>query len=240
MDNCITKILILSAGLIFSPLNSMAVEGYSRPFSPDPTRFEDSMRGFRNTDEQRKPPEHAIVACGSSSIARWHSRISVDLEGLTIIPRGLGGSQLSDIIYFAEDIILKYNPRAVILYEGDNDIAGGKSPEHILSDLKFLVDYCRTKQPDLRFYVLSIKPSISRWQIWQSMASTNALMKSYCEETVGLTYIDVATPLLNPEGNHPRGDIFISDNLHLNSNGYDLWAQSVRPILIEKEAKFEQ
>jgi hypothetical protein len=47
-----------------------------------------------------------------------------------------------------------------------------------------------------------------------------------------LHYLDVATPLLNSNG-EPRDDVFLLDGLHMNEIGYAEWTAVVRPVLID-------
>jgi hypothetical protein len=159
-------------------------------------------------------------------------------SGLTVIPRGFGGSEMSDVIYYAEKLILPYEPRAVLLYEGDNDIWSQKSPERIVSDLEFLVELCRASDPDLRFYVISIKPSLARWHLWGNALEANALMRDYCERTQNVTYIDVVPALLGDDG-EPLEAAFLADGLHLNGVGYDLWSETIYSALLNYEVRRE-
>ena len=111
---------------------------YPHPFEPDPARFAGDIAAFAKADETNPPSKGAIVCTGSSSMRMWHPRIREDLEGLTVIPRGFGGSHYSDVIHYMDELILKYEPRAVLIYEGDNDANFGKSPQRIFHDFKFL------------------------------------------------------------------------------------------------------
>ena len=43
-------------------------------------------------------------------------------------------------------------------------------------------------------------------------------------------FIDVFTPMLN-SNSEPRKELFVSDGLHLNAAGYELWASIIRPYL---------
>ncbi|MFT5760198.1 MAG: hypothetical protein ACI9LM_004982 [Alteromonadaceae bacterium] len=38
---------------------------------------------------------------------------------------------MNDLLYFSEALITEYQPRAVAIYEGDNDIAQGIYPFHL-------------------------------------------------------------------------------------------------------------
>ena len=100
----------------------------------DPTRFEQQIQAFETTDQQAFPPQNAIVCTGSSSMRGWHDTIADDLAPLTVIPRGFGGSNMNDALHYADRIALAYKPRAIVVYEGDNDIAQGIAlawPSHI-------------------------------------------------------------------------------------------------------------
>ena len=39
-------------------------------------------------------------------------------------------------------------------------------------------------------------------------------------------------PMLGDDGK-PRPEIFVADNLHMNGAGYDVWRDTVRPVLVE-------
>jgi len=205
---------------------------------PDPSRFENAIKAFEEESKETPPPEGAIVGIGSSSMRMWTS-IHEDLKPLTIIHRGFGGSIMNDALYYAARIVIPYSPRAVLLYEGDNDTAFGISPEKIIEAFDAFVRKIHEALPETRIYVISIKPSISRWNIWDAMKKANALLKARCETNPFLTYIDVATPMLDEES-ELLPDIFIQDNLHLNEKGYDIWSEAIRSVLIQKESEFEK
>ncbi|MBN2321684.1 MAG: hypothetical protein JXR49_21575 [Acidobacteria bacterium] len=148
------------------------------------------------------------------------------LNPLTIIHRGFGGSIMNDALYYADRIVIPYKPRAVLLYEGDNDTAFGIPPEKIIETFDTFVKKIHQVLPETRIYVISIKPSLSRWKIWDAMKKANALLKAKCETNPLLTCIDVATPMLDEKG-ALLPDIFIQDNLHLNEKGYNIWSEAI-------------
>lgn len=205
---------------------------------PKPSRYEEAIAKFEAADAETPQPAGAIVAYGSSSIVGWHKSIKKDLEPLTIIPRGFGGSNMFDALHFAERAAIKYQPRAILLYEGDNDVWQKVSPASIRDAYLALAAKIHAALPETRIYFISIKPSISRWEKWPQMAEANALIRAECDARFWMTYIDVATPMLGADG-QPLPDIFLSDNLHLNAKGYDIWAAAVKPVLMERELMFE-
>jgi lysophospholipase L1-like esterase len=149
------------------------------------------------------------------------------------ITRGFGGSNLNDLLYFSEALITQYQPRAVAIYEGDNDIAQGISPALILNKFIELSTKLRGSLPDIRIDFISIKPSIARQYMWPKMEETNQLIREVCNTELNCTYIDVTSRLLD-EG-LPKQDIFIDDDLHLNKKGYQLWSKAEVEVIEARE-----
>ena len=147
-----------------------------------------------------------------------------------MINRGFGGSHTSDVNHFAERIVLKYAPRTIVFYAGDNDIADGKTPEQVAGDFEKFVEIIHAKLPNANIIYLPIKPSLARWQLWPKMQETNALVKNFTNGKSHLSYVDTATPMLGSDGK-PRPEIFLDDGLHMNDQGYQIWSELLRDRL---------
>ena len=65
------------------------------------------------------------------------------------------------------------------------------------------------------------------------MRRANSLIEDYCKKDGRLVYVDVATPMLARDGK-PNPAIFQRDGLHLNAEGYRLWAAIVKPLIALK------
>lgn len=204
-----------------------------------PGRFENAIETFERADAINMPPENAVLCVGSSSIRKWHGKLAADLAPLTVIGRGFGGSNTNDLLHYADRIAIKYKPRAVVIYEGDNDIAQGIKPHTVIATYQRLLDKIEDDLPGCRVYVLAVKPSIKRQEMWPKMQAVNEGLAGLAEDRKTVTYIDIATPMLNTEGK-PRADLFVKDDLHLNRKGYELWRDTIRPVLVEVERKYEQ
>jgi lysophospholipase L1-like esterase len=132
--------------------------------------------------------------------------------------------------YYFDKTVLKYAPRAIVLYAGDNDIANGKSALRVFEDYKSFVALVNEKLPVTPIIFISIKPSLRRWSFWPVMEKTNTLIKTYANKYPALYYADTATPMLNAAG-QPNPALFVSDSLHLSQHGYDLWSARLEPVL---------
>ncbi len=205
---------------------------------PDPERFRPAIDAFLAADSEASPPKGAIVATGSSSMRGWHGRIGKDLAPLTIIARGFGGSNMKDVRHFLDELVLRHAPRAVLLYEGDNDAAAGATPDEVLAHFDAITAGIHEALPETRIYILAVKPSIRRWNLWETMSTINAMLGDRAANDPRLTFIDIATPMLGEDGK-PLPGIFVADNLHMNGAGYDIWRDTVRPILVAAELPHE-
>ena len=190
------------------------------------SKFESEIKAFEAADKTNPPPAGAILFVGSSSIRLWKD-LGKDFPDFKTIQRGFGGSQISDVTALAHRIVIPYQPKQVVLYSGDNDIAGGKSPEQILSDCKELVATIQKNIPETQITFISIKPSPSRWHLAEQARKANALVKAFTAGNSRLDFIDVFTPMLGADGK-PRPELFLADNLHMNRKGYDLWVMLIK------------
>jgi lysophospholipase L1-like esterase len=197
---------------------------------PDPARFDAEIAAFENWDRQNAFPRNVILFVGSSSIRLWQTAES--FPDLPVINRGFGGSHISDVNHFAERIVLKYVPRLIVFYAGDNDIAGGKSPRRVFGDFQRFAELVHARRPDTPIVFLSIKPSPSRWKFWPDVKQANASVAELAERDERIVYVDIAAPMLGPDG-EPRSEIFLDDGLHLNEKGYALWTRILAPVIRE-------
>jgi lysophospholipase L1-like esterase len=195
--------------------------------------WEPAIRDFEEQDKTHPPRPGCIVFTGSSSFRFWDTLVS-DMKPLDVINRGFGGSEFSDLDEYANRIVVAYRPRAVVVYEGDNDLAEGssKTPEMVASDFRKFVQIVRGALPDTWIYILSIKPSKLRWNQWPQMKAANKLMQDYSATQQRVQYIDIATPMFDANGNLPR-DLFKSDGLHPTAKLYAMWTSIIKPILLQ-------
>jgi len=207
---------------------------------PDPERFASDIAAFEAQDRTSPPPEGAIVLTGSSSIARWNNQAAAALAPLTVIPRGFGGSYMHDLLHYLDRVALVYQPRALLIYEGDND-TGAREPipnDTILADLRTIIARVHEALPATRIYVLSVKPSILREAAWPVAQQVSEGYRQIAAADPLVYYVDVATPFLNPDGK-VMTDIFVADNLHLNDLGNAIWGATIKAALMPMEARHE-
>lgn len=222
----------LALALALSTVNSSVAAPLSAAYQ-SPLKFTEEVNKYLLQDKTAPVEENGVVITGSSSVRFWQSKMHQDFTQIKVIGRGFGGSNMNDLLHFSKELITQYKPRAVAIYEGDNDIGQGISPENIVSKYRQLSHKIKAELPNIRIYIISIKPSIFRQATWPIMAHTNSLMAAECNKDEYCTYIDVASSLLND--GVPKQDIFMPDNLHLNEKGYQLWSAAIVPIIEQGE-----
>lgn len=192
----------------------------------------EAMAAFANADSA---DAHAggVVFVGSSSIRLW-----ADLEkrysSYSAVNRGFGGSTLADCVKHMDRLVLPHKPRLVVIYAGDNDLAGGRSPDQVLLDFVELTSRIQERLPKTQIVFVSIKPSPARIDLLSRIRDTNTKIRDYVATKRYLRYIDVFTPMLDAQGK-PRGELFGGDSLHLNAEGYALWHALISPVLPTEE-----
>jgi lysophospholipase L1-like esterase len=192
-------------------------------------RWEAALAAFAAADVKNAPEPGAVLFVGSSSIRLW-DRLEEQFEDARILKRGFGGSRLTDCVKHLDRLVIQYQPRLVMLYAGDNDLAEGGSPEDVLQRVEAFADGVHGRLPGTRIMFISIKPSPARRALIPQARAANALVRAYAEGHPLVDYVDVFTPMLAADG-LPRAELFRQDALHLNDEGYALWRKVIRPFV---------
>ena len=199
--------------------------------------FYDDIQTFKKQDSASFPPKHAILFVGSSSFTKW-TDVQDYFPKYKIINRGFGGSTLVDVIRYANDIILPYRPKQIVIYCGENDLASSDTvtSQMVLERFEELFTIIRKNDPSVPVAFVSLKPSPSRQHLWSKMVEANQLIKKYLGTKKKTAFIDVYTKMFNKDGTVMQ-DIFIEDNLHMNTKGYAIWKKIIQPYLVTTNNK---
>lgn len=193
----------------------------------------DEIAAFKKQDSIRPAPKNSILFVGSSSFRLW-KEMQEAFRGYPVINLGFGGSSLPDIIRYKNEIIFSYNPKQIILYCGENEIAASDTvtAQLVFERFKTLFQEIRNKIPNIPIAFVSIKPSPSRQHLMPKMEEANKLIKNFLKKKKKTVFIDVFHKMLNPDGS-PLKDIFIADNLHMNAKEYAIWQKAIKPCLLK-------
>ena len=197
--------------------------------------FQAEIDVFIKKDSIAMPAANSILFVGSSSFNYWKD-ISNYFPGYPIINRGFGGSSLTDLIYFNKETILKYKPKQIYIYCGENDIAASDTitPEIVFERFKTLHSIIRTHLGNnIPVIYVSIKPSVARWSMEDKFVAANTLIRDYINKQKQTQFLDVHSAMLDTNGEVLK-DIFIADKLHMNAKGYAIWQKIIAPTLVKE------
>ena len=193
--------------------------------------FYNDIQAFKKEDSLKAPIKNPVLFIGSSSFTKWTS-LQQDFSSVAVLNRAFGGSTLLDVIRFEEEVIFKYEARKIVIYCGENDLASSETitPTEVFNRFKTLYEDIRKKQPKVPIVFVSIKPSISRWKMKEKQIETNKLIEAFINKKRNIVFVNIWNQMLDENGN-PKKDIFISDNLHMNEKGYEIWIAALKDQL---------
>lgn len=193
-----------------------------------------TFQHYRATSVTLPDADHADDGCmlwfvGSSSIHRW-TDLEKDMTPWSVHNRGINSATLTDIIpRFANINVRKEGrPRAIIVYAGENDIANGVPVRTVIRQLATLLDQRTRLMGDVPVLLLSMKPSPGRAANLPQQVLFNRAAQGLISHAQQVHYVDITTPLLT---DGKLGDNYQPDSVHMNPQGYRIWAKAVRARL---------
>lgn|GEM_PF-173673 len=171
---------------------------------------------------------NTIVMLGNSLTENgkdWAQRIGTTKH---VVNRGIIGDNtvgMADRLYQ----IAPYDPKAIFLMAGINDMVGNTSYETVANHVITLIEAIRRQAPRTQLFVQSILPIDETDGRWRTLAGrtddipfANMLIRAYCE-THDITYIDIFSHMTRGHSNQLRRELS-GDGLHLSEQGYRVWA----------------
>ncbi len=203
---------------------------FAQPFAadPDPHRFDKEIAAFQHWDKKNSVMDSVVLFVGSSSIRMWETALF--FPGFRVVNRGFGGAHFSDVNYYFDKIVAPYDARVIVVYAGDNDVAGEKPAEQVLCDFKKFCAKTDKTHRGVSIIYIPIKPSLARWELWPVMQKANRMIEQHCQSEARLFYADTATPMLGENG-EPMPELLLEDGLHMTGKGYRVWTEVVLPVI---------
>ena len=200
--------------------------------------FEKEVSALEKLDVASTASKNELLFIGSSSVRLWDN-IKNDMSPYKSVKRGYGGAHYYDLIHFTDRLVTSHNPKAILLFVA-NDITGPNdifkpmddlSPREVKKLFKYCYNSIRKIHAEVPIYVIETTPTPSRWGVWGKISEANDLIKTYCDITPNLYFIDTRDRFL--KNDKPISSLFVSDELHLNKTGYNLWGKIIKTKLKE-------
>ena len=200
-------------------------------FAQEKPMFWQDIQNFKKLDLENPPAKNAILLVGSSSFTKW-TDVANYFPDKTIINRGFGGSRLTDLNNYAEDLLNPYQPKQIIIYCGENDFADNDKlkADVVVERFKTFYKKIRAKFPKIEVDYISIKYSPSREKLWPQMKEANKKIADFMKKQPNAAFIDI-TKVMQDENGNVRKDLFVEDMLHMTPEGYRLWTSVMNPYM---------
>ena len=192
--------------------------------------FPDILARWSMQDSLGGWPQSPVVFVGSSSIRRWET-LAQSYSDYSPLQRGVGGAQMGEVAKYAHELVGRHDPRAIVVYAGTNDIDAGVAPSVVVD--RFRCFRHRIGQElgwDRPIVFVAIAPNPARWNQWPNANAVNEAIVALAKNDPALFYADVATPFL-ATGSPPDASLFVADQLHMSSKGYEKWNEAIRPVV---------
>ncbi|RAJ76791.1 endonuclease/exonuclease/phosphatase family metal-dependent hydrolase [Chitinophaga dinghuensis] len=206
---------------------------YSTLYAQQQYPYHSDIQAFKHQDSQTPPTGKEILFIGSSSFTYWQD-VNNYFPGHRIINRGFGGSNLLDVIHYANDVIFAYHPKQIVIYCGENDLASDtvKAPM-LLKRFQTLFSMIRSKMPEVPVTFISIKPSPSRSRLLPEMVKSNKAIQQFLAKQSHTSFVDVYSKMLQSNG-AIKAELFKEDQLHMKPVGYRIWQKAIAPHLVDQ------
>lgn len=200
-------------------------------------RFESTVREY----ETYPVTKGKVLLYGSSFFTNWgHERAAKQLAAVGVENHGIGGGTVDELLYYYGRLVKPYEPRAMVLRAGANDLGRGYSAEETMDMTERLCAWMRKDFPGIRFILMPVfdyRSMAGKKKYCDGVRAYNAMLKVYCDKNADADYFDIS-PILykNPasvgtlEGFR---DIFREDGLHLTDAGYEWFAPWFAERLLE-------
>ncbi len=190
--------------------------------------FKSEVEAIQKTNKHLiKDQKNNIVFTGSSSIRIWKNLPEI-FENSRIVNTGFGGSKASDLLYYLDKLVINFNPKKVVIYEGDNDINSGQEINFIYKNILKIIERIKDKNDKIKIILISAKPSISRWHLRDKYIQLNQKYRELANKSDFIEFADTWSAMI--ENGVLKKDIFIEDGLHLNEKGYEIWEKTLKKV----------
>jgi lysophospholipase L1-like esterase len=180
-----------------------------------------------------KPENIDLIFIGDSITEQWRwgngRPVWEKFYAGRAIDFGVSGDRTQHVLWRLDKLpIGKFHPKVAVILIGTNNCEPESTPETIAAGVKAVI--AKTKQvfPGIRIVLVSILPNA---RANDKMVAANTLIKDFADGD-SVIWFDLASKF-TPQGDNWKG--LQKDKLHLSTEGYQIWADELNPVL-EKNA----
>lgn len=193
--------------------------------------FQQLWTGKRSAWAKRvQEDQGALVFLGDSITQGWNDDFSGAFANTKVANRGISGDTTRGMLIRLHEDVLSLQPRGVVLLAGTNDLEEKATPPQIAENLRSIIAQISAADAHVPIVLCLVFPSSeSKSRSAEQIREVNRLYQAAVKNNPQVTVVDTWTQFAGPDGN-ATPDLF-PDLLHPNAEGYQKWAQSLRPHL---------
>jgi lysophospholipase L1-like esterase len=212
---------------------------------PAPRTDQNSRIAHEQLLEKAKGGRIDVYFEGDSIVRRWGALDYPELlanwrenfHGWNAADFGWGADRTQNILWRLEHGELDgVHPKVILLLAGTNNVGAAPRDEETIAEIargvKAIVDVCRTKAPEATIIVTAIFPRNDNMAVIPTIDAINARIAALADGT-RIRFLDVNDRLADSSGTLYEGVLNERDKLHPTLEGYQIWADALKPIFRE-------
>ena len=170
------------------------------------------------------------IVVGSSIVRLWKT-VGEDLAPWRPVNHGFGGSRTWELVEYADELVIDFQPKSVIVYSGSNDINAGEDAESIARRVEWFMADVENALPAVEIVYLAINRAPQKRDRWDVVDDANRRISVLCAGRSNRHFVDVNVGLFDEHG-EPRLDLYQDDLLHFRPEAYrEVFAPGVERTL---------
>jgi lysophospholipase L1-like esterase len=166
----------------------------------------------------------------AAMLANWRQ----NFQGYNAANFGWGGDTTGNILWRLEHGELDgVRPKLIVLQAGTNNVGAGgpeTDPDDVTRGIKAIIDRCREQAPNAVIILTAVFPRNDKPELMQAIKAINARLEKLADGKQ-VRWLDVNNQLADADGKLFEG--VTTDGLHLSVEGYQIWADALKPVLKE-------
>jgi lysophospholipase L1-like esterase len=216
------------------------------PTAPVPRTDANSRTAHEQLLEKARKGRIDVYFVGDSITRRWGAtdypeflaNWRKNFHGWNAANFGWGGDTVPNVLWrLRHGELDNVNPKVIVVMAGTNDVEA-TGPAHgeeakaddIARGLKAVLDVCREKAPDAVVILMGITPRNDHPAANGTINRVNERIARFADGKK-VRYLNINDQLADREGKFLEG--MSPDGLHLSAQGYQVWADALKPLLTE-------
>lgn len=196
-------------------------------------QWEEKIQELRDKNLKEGIKQGCVLLIGSFTFTRWGDAQDY-FPNSVVVNRAFGGSMMCDQIYFFDQVVKPFNPRQIVIYEGDNDLNEPEAtPQRFMEDVVCMTRLIHYHFPKCRIMLVSIKPCPSRVQSIAKYKEANCLMEKYAALYESIDYVSVWDEFVDKD-ERPIEKYFMDDQIHITPEAYQIFRTAMEDKLLKK------